>query len=140
MQSENSEDESNASAANEVPSHTEGVEAEGTDEATRNLLKRKEQLENRKATLEKHRLRMQVCQAQEVFCPVIIESSVERNILKKFCEIIKKSTILLPEELEVVSRERTLPSSGLTQANSNFLPVIPSGVRNRNNQHLTLIC
>ncbi|KAJ8725669.1 hypothetical protein PYW08_003852 [Mythimna loreyi] len=58
--SENSEDESNASGtASEAPSHSEGVEVEGTDEATRKLLRRKEQLETRKATLERHRLRMQ---------------------------------------------------------------------------------
>ncbi|KAF9802444.1 hypothetical protein SFRURICE_009126 [Spodoptera frugiperda] len=58
--SENSEDESNTSGgASEAPSHSEGVEAEGTDETTRKLLRRKEQLETRKATIEKHRQRMQ---------------------------------------------------------------------------------
>nr|XP_049695353.1 telomerase-binding protein EST1A isoform X2 [Helicoverpa armigera] len=58
--SENSEDESTESGvASEAQSHSEGVEAEGTDEATRKLLRRKEQLENRKATLDKHRQRMQ---------------------------------------------------------------------------------
>ncbi|XP_026745637.1 telomerase-binding protein EST1A isoform X2 [Trichoplusia ni] len=58
--SENSEDESNASEVAVGPSsHTEGKEAEGTDETTRKLLRRKEQLETRKATLERHRQRMQ---------------------------------------------------------------------------------
>lgn len=46
--------DNNSGSAN----NNEGTEIEGTDEATRKLLRRKEQLESRKATLEKHRQRM----------------------------------------------------------------------------------
>ncbi|XP_045491287.1 uncharacterized protein LOC123691097 isoform X2 [Colias croceus] len=57
---EDSEDEDSTSGATSGPtSHSEGVDVEGTDEVTRRLLRRKEQLESRKATLEKRRQRMQ---------------------------------------------------------------------------------
>ncbi|XP_075969615.1 smg6 nonsense mediated mRNA decay factor isoform X2 [Anticarsia gemmatalis] len=57
--SENSEDEDKGSeSASGVPAPSEGKEVEATDEATRKLLRRKEQLETRKATLERHRQRM----------------------------------------------------------------------------------
>ncbi|CAB3242237.1 unnamed protein product [Arctia plantaginis] len=57
--SEDSEGEDkNSGATSGLPSHSEGAEIEGPDEATRSLLKRKEQLETRKATLERHRQRM----------------------------------------------------------------------------------
>ncbi|CAH0406478.1 unnamed protein product [Chilo suppressalis] len=60
--SEDSEDEENASGTASGPtSLSEGLESgpDGTDEATRRLLRRKEQLESRKATLERRRQRMQ---------------------------------------------------------------------------------
>ncbi|CAG9783765.1 unnamed protein product [Diatraea saccharalis] len=60
--SEDSEDEDNASGTASGPtSLCESLESgpEGTDEATRKLLRRKEQLESRKATLERRRQRMQ---------------------------------------------------------------------------------
>ncbi|CAK1552021.1 unnamed protein product [Leptosia nina] len=57
---EDSEDEDSASGTTSGPtSHSEGLDVEGTDEVTRRLLRRKEQLESRKATLEKRRQRMQ---------------------------------------------------------------------------------
>ncbi|XP_038215946.1 telomerase-binding protein EST1A [Zerene cesonia] len=57
---EDSEDEDSTSGATSGPaSHSEGVDVEGADEVTRRLLRRKEQLETRKATLEKRRQRMQ---------------------------------------------------------------------------------
>lgn len=60
MQSEDSEDESLvvSSGPTSVSENIEG--SEGACEATKRLLKRKEQLESRKATLEKRRERMQV--------------------------------------------------------------------------------
>ncbi|XP_047988294.1 telomerase-binding protein EST1A [Leguminivora glycinivorella] len=58
--SEDSEDEdSTSAAASGPPSLAEADGAEAPDEATRRLLRRKEQLENRKANLERRRQRMQ---------------------------------------------------------------------------------
>ncbi|KAI8434949.1 hypothetical protein MSG28_003416 [Choristoneura fumiferana] len=60
--SEDSEDEdSTSAAASGPPSLAEGAEGgpEGADEATRRLLRRKEQLESRKANLDRRRQRMQ---------------------------------------------------------------------------------
>ncbi|XP_013186546.1 telomerase-binding protein EST1A isoform X2 [Amyelois transitella] len=59
--SEDSEDEDSASGATSGPTSLgEGLEGpEAPDEATRRLLRRKEQLESRKANLEKRRERMQ---------------------------------------------------------------------------------
>ncbi|KAI5637980.1 est1 DNA/RNA binding domain-containing protein [Phthorimaea operculella] len=58
LQSEDSEGDSGGGAASGPASLGEG-EGDATDEATRKLLRRKEQLESRKATLEKRRQRMQ---------------------------------------------------------------------------------
>lgn len=61
LKTEDSEDEDSASRSG-PNSLTEGSKkgAEGADAATRKLLRRKEQLETRKATLERQRERMQV--------------------------------------------------------------------------------
>ncbi|XP_047510080.1 uncharacterized protein LOC125052988 isoform X2 [Pieris napi] len=56
---EDSEDDSASGTTSGPTSHSEGLDVEGTDEVTRRLLKRKEQLESRKATMEKRRQRMQ---------------------------------------------------------------------------------
>jgi hypothetical protein len=63
LQSEDSEDEESVGGTASGPTSLNeglGVHQEGTDEATRRLLRRKEQLESRKATLERQRERMQV--------------------------------------------------------------------------------
>ncbi|XP_052737444.1 telomerase-binding protein EST1A isoform X3 [Bicyclus anynana] len=57
--SENSEDDDSTSGVTSGPTSLSEELHEGADEATRKLLRRKEQLESRKATFEKRRQRMQ---------------------------------------------------------------------------------
>ncbi|XP_034840495.1 uncharacterized protein Smg6 isoform X2 [Maniola hyperantus] len=57
--SENSEDEDSTSGVTSGPTSLSEELPEGADETTRKLLRRKEQLESRKATLDKRRQRMQ---------------------------------------------------------------------------------
>lgn len=55
------DDESTSASASGATSLTEGSLADGADATTRKLLRRKELLETRKATMDRQRERVQVC-------------------------------------------------------------------------------